>query len=106
MPSRSHRLRALVGAIGAAAEAASLEELAAIAFASMLAPIHVPLHQADQKAFLAGGRLLHHFGSDDVALAGLALPAFQAAARRISAEPQFAAREAVEVLADRAGPNR
>jgi len=32
MPSRSHRLHALAGAIGAAVEAASLEELAATAF--------------------------------------------------------------------------
>ncbi len=194
MPSGSHRLDALAGAIGAAAEAASLEELAGTAFpllgealeacpgivfavgedrpmpvalggqartifplymeriasddplfrvsASMIAPVHVPLHHADQKAFkatraytdfyraydiahklyvrfagarlaspgalsmgLTRGRRQRDFGSQDVALAGLALPAFQAAARRIFASEHCTVREAVEALADRAGRN-
>ena len=110
--------------------------------ASMIAPVHVPLHHADQKAFkatraytdfyrandiahklyvrfagvrlaapgalsmgLTRGRRQCDFGSRDVTLAGLALPAFQAAARRISASEHCLAREAVETLADRAGRN-
>src|SRR4029079_9764528 len=110
--------------------------------ASMIAPVHVPLHHADQKAFkatrayadfyraydiahklyvrfagarlsspgalsmgLTRGRRQRDFGSRDVTLASLALPAFQAAARRILASEHCVAREAVEVLADRAGRN-
>jgi DNA-binding CsgD family transcriptional regulator len=148
MPSRSHRLHALAGAIGAAAEAASLEELAATAFpklgaaldacpgilfaikpdrptpvalalfggqastifpwfmqsiasddplfhvsAYLVAPIHVPLHHADQKAFLATRAYTDFYRAHDIAHK---LYVRFAGAR-------LAAREAVEILADRAG---
>lgn len=192
MPSGSHRLHALAEAIGAAAEAVSLDELAGKAFprlaaalgacpgilfavrpegsapvavggeartifpwyleriasedplfhvsACMAAAIHVPMHHTDRKTFratraytdfylahdiahklyvrfagarlgapgavsmgLTRGRRLPDFDSGDVALAGLALSAFQAAARRIFDAQNAAGREAVEALAERAG---
>jgi DNA-binding CsgD family transcriptional regulator len=84
MPSRSHRLHALSGAIGAAAEAASLEELAATAFPQIDASLGILFGiKPDPPMPVALGE--------------------QAAARTMSAEPHFAAREAVEMLADRAG---
>ncbi len=194
MSSDSIRLRSLASAVGAAAEAASLDELGRTAFsklaaaldacpgilfavrrerlapvavageartlfprymerisgddplfhvsASIAAAVHIPLHHADQRAFRAAraydefyrpndiahklyirfagarlaapgalsmgltrGRRLPDFGPRDLALAARALPAFQAAARRIAMAEQAAAFEVVEALAERGAPS-